>query len=73
MTAYEEPPVVELEELLGDQEDQPRARPAGQVVLVIALSVIGLVALSVLAVLLIPPVSDFVRWIAVAVRTANGG
>lgn len=73
MTAHEEPPVVELEELLGDQEDRTPARPARQVVLIVALSAIGLVAVSVLAVLLIPPVSDFVRWIAVAIRTAKGG
>jgi hypothetical protein len=73
VTGYEEPPVVELEELLGDQEDRPSARPVRQVVVIVALAAIGLVAVSFLAVLLIPPVSDFVRWIAVAIRTANGG
>lgn len=72
MTAYEEPPVVELEELLDDQEDRTSARPIGQIVLIVALSAIGLVAVSVLAAMLVPVVSDFVRWVTLLIRTANG-
>lgn len=72
MTAYEEPPVVELEELLDEQEDRTSARPVGQIVLIVVLSAIGLVAVSVLAAMLVPVVSDFVRWVTLLIRTANG-
>ena len=72
MTAYEEPPVVELEELLDDQTEHASGRTASQVVLIAVLTAIGLVAISTLAVLLIPAVTEFVSWITVLIRSANG-
>jgi hypothetical protein len=72
VTAYEEPAVVELTELLDDQQEHVPARPVPQVALVIGLTLVGLVALSVLAYLLVPAVAEFVRWIVFAVRLANG-
>ncbi len=72
MTTSEEPPVVELEELLDDQTDHPDGRAAGKIALIVALTAVGLVAISILAVLLIPAVSEFVRWITLLIRFANG-
>jgi hypothetical protein len=73
VTAYEEPPVVELEELLDEQTEHAGGRTAGQIALIVALTAVGLVAVSTLAVLLIPAGSEFVKWIAVAIRFGNGG
>jgi hypothetical protein len=71
VTAYEEPPVVELEELLDEQEDQPSARPIGQIVLILALAAVGLVAVTILATMYIPAAADFVQWITLLIRRIN--
>jgi hypothetical protein len=72
VTAPDEPPVVGLEQLLGDQEDGPPARPAVQVVLIATLCVVGLVAVCALALLLAPGIAELVRWIVAGIRQAGG-
>lgn len=72
MTAYEEPPVVELEELLDEQTEHAGGRTAGQIALIVALTAVGLVAISITAVVLLPPIAEFASWISALVRAANG-
>ena len=73
MTAYEEPPVVELEELLDEQESPGAARAGRQITLIVALIVVGLVCVSVLAAMLVPVVAEVVRWIVFTIRLTQGG
>jgi hypothetical protein len=70
--AYEEPPVVELEELLDDQEEAEAARTGRQIALVVLLSIVGLAGVSVLAAMLVPVAAEAVRWIVFTIRFAQG-
>lgn len=72
MTAPEEPPVVELEELLGEQEGSPPVRATRQVGLIVVLAVVGLAAIATLAVLLGPAAAEVIRWIAALTRQLTG-
>jgi hypothetical protein len=72
MTMYEEPPIVDIDEILDEEESPEGARAGRQIVLVIGLTVIGLAGVSVLAALLLPVVGEVVRWIVVTIRFAQG-
>ena len=63
MTAYEEPPIVDLDELLDEQEEHDARATRNQWVLVVVGSVVGLAGILTLLVVTTPVVLDVVRWI----------
>ncbi|HEX7835108.1 MAG TPA: hypothetical protein VF479_06530 [Pseudolysinimonas sp.] len=72
MITSEEPPVVELEELLDDQKEADASRTARQIALIMGLSVVGLAGVAVLATMLVPLVADVTRWVVSIIRYAQG-
>jgi hypothetical protein len=63
MTVYEEPPIVDLDELLDEQEEHDARATRTQWLLVIVGGVIGLGGLLTLLVVTTPVLLDVVTWI----------
>ena len=63
MTLYEEPPIVGLDELLDEQEEQDDGGTRVQWALVVVGGVVGVAGLLGVLVLAAPAVIDLVAWI----------
>ena len=72
MITSEEPPVVELEELLDEQKEADVTRIGGQFALIVVLTVVGLATVAVLAAMLVPMVAEVVRWIVFTNHLVQG-
>lgn len=72
MTLYEEPPIVDIDEILVEQEEAEAARTGRQIALILVLTIVGLAGVAVLATLLVPVVTEAVRWIVFMIRYAQG-
>ena len=72
MITSEQPPVVELEELLEDQESPSAARTERQIALIVVLAVLGVVLMSVLASWLLPALAEVVRYGVFLARLVQG-
>lgn len=71
MTAYEEPPIVDLDELLDEQEEHDARATRTQWVLVVVGSTVGLAGILTLLVVTTPVVLDVVRWIDSIQKAVN--
>lgn len=71
MTLHEEPAVVNLDDIL-DEEEHTTGRTGGQIALIAGLSVLGLAALSGLAVLILPVAAEVVHWMVTSIRGFEG-
>jgi hypothetical protein len=71
MTAYEEPPIVDLDELLDEQEEHDARATRTQWVLVVVGSAVGLAGILTLLVVTTPVVLDVVRWIDSIQKAVN--
>lgn len=69
---YEEPPIVDIDEILEDEESPETGRAGRQFVLVGLLTAVGLAVVSVLATMLVPAVMEVVRWVVFLIRYAQG-
>lgn len=71
MTLHDEPPVVDLAEMLVDEEEAAPAATGHQWLLVVAGGVVGIAGLLALLVATTPVLLDVVDVIAELTRTAN--
>lgn len=72
MTMYEEPPIVDLDELLDDEQDEDEGGTRGQWVLVLVGGVVGIAGLLTVLVAAAPAVIDLVAWISSIQQALNG-
>jgi hypothetical protein len=63
MTLYEQPPIVDLDELLDEQEDQAQGATRAQWALVVVGGVAGIAGLLAVLVAAAPAIIDLVAWI----------
>ena len=71
MTAYEEPPIVDLDELLDEQQEHDARATRTQWVLVVVGGAVGLAGILTLLVVTTPVVLDVVRWIDSIQKAVN--
>jgi hypothetical protein len=73
MTMFQEPPLVDLDEILDEEEAVPtRVRPAVWVFLAIG-AVVGIAGLLTVLVVTAPALIDLVSWVNMISRVADGG
>jgi hypothetical protein len=63
MTLHEEPPIVDLDELLDEQEDQAQGSTRAQWALVVVGGVAGIAGLLAVLVAAAPAIIDLVAWV----------
>lgn len=63
MTLYEEPPIVDLDELLDEQEEQDAGATRAQWALVVVGGIVGVAGLLTVLVAAAPAIIDLVAWI----------
>ncbi len=63
MTLYEEPPIVDLDELLDEQEEQDAGATRAQWALVVVGGIAGVAGLLAVLVTAAPALIDLVAWI----------
>lgn len=71
MTLHEEPPVVDLDELLDEQTDEHSGATATQWVLVVIGGVVGIAGLLATLVAVSPAIIDLVGWINTIQQAVN--
>jgi hypothetical protein len=72
MTVYEEPPIVDLDEILDEQEAEAERVTRTQWALVIGGGLIGIAGLLTVLVVAAPAVLDLVTWINSIQQAVNG-
>lgn len=71
MTLHEEPPIVDLDELLREQEEHEGRATRKQWTLVIVGGVVGVAGLLAVLVAVEPAIIDLVTWIASSIQHAS--
>ena len=72
MTLYEEPPIVDLDELLDEQQEQDEGATRAQWALVVVGGVAGIAGLLAVLVAAAPAIIDLVAWINSIQQAVNG-
>jgi len=72
MTLYEEPPIVDLDELLDEQQEQDEGATRAQWALVVVGGVSGIAGLLAVLVAAAPAIIDLVAWINSIQQAVNG-
>ena len=73
MTVFQEPPLVDLDEILDEEEAAPtRVRPAAWVLLALG-GIIGIAGLLTVLVVTAPALIDLVSWVNMISQLAGGG
>jgi hypothetical protein len=72
MTAYEEPPIVDIDEILVEQRDHDARATRTQWVLVVAGGLVGIAGLLGLLVVASPALLELVGWISSIRAFLNG-
>jgi hypothetical protein len=73
VTLHEEPPIVDLDEILVDQEEQGTAASGAQWALVIVGGIVGVAGLLAVLAVTAPAIVDLVSWIGSIQKAINGG
>ena len=73
MLHEEEPRTVDLDEILGDQEEQRSSASAGQWALVIVGGIVGVAGLLAVLAVTAPAIVDLVSWIGSIQKAVTGG
>jgi hypothetical protein len=72
MTVFEEPPIVDLDEILDEQEAQDARVTRTQLLLVVGGGVVGIAGLLAVLVVATPALLDLVTWINSIQQAVNG-
>jgi hypothetical protein len=72
MTLHEEPPLVDLDELLHEQEEQSERATRAQWALVVVGGIAGIAGLLAVLVAAAPAIIDLVAWINSIQQAVNG-
>ena len=72
MTLYEEPPIVDLDEILDDQEEQRSTASGAQWALVIVGGIVGVAGLLAVLAVTAPAIIDLVSWIGSIQKAVTG-
>jgi hypothetical protein len=72
MTVFEEPPIVDLHEILDEQEAEAARISRTQLLLVVGGGIVGVVGLLAVLVAAAPALIDLVGWITSLQKAANG-
>lgn len=71
MTLHEEPPVVDLDVILRDQQDEHSRVTPVQLLLVILGGLVGVAGMLITLVIVAPPILDLVSWIHTLQEAVN--